>query len=329
MTGFKEPINDVAQLAHVEYLTPKPDETLLFFKELLALEETERDGQSVYLRAYEDFYHHTLKVTESNEAGMGHCAWRASSPQALERRVQAIEASGLGKGWSDGDLGHGPAYQFETPDGHSMELLWEVDYYVAPEKTKLLSRPQKRPRRGVPVRRLDHVNLMAADPVSSSNFMVEQLGFRKRELIVDDESGATIGTWLAVTNLVHDIAIMPDPTGTQGRFHHACYWYGIPQHIYDVAELLKDADIQIEAGPGKHGITQAMFMYVFEPGGNRVELFSDSGYLIFDPTWKPVEWKMSEVPGAGDVWVGAALPWSFWNYATPAVEMPEPVTAEG
>ncbi len=30
----------MAQLAHVEILTPKPNETLWFFKELLALEET-------------------------------------------------------------------------------------------------------------------------------------------------------------------------------------------------------------------------------------------------------------------------------------------------
>ena len=128
MAEHREPIHDVAQLAHVEILTPKPEETLWFFKDLLALEETEREGQSVYLRAYEDFYHHTLKVTESDKAGMGHCAWRADSPQALERRVQALEASGAGKGWIDGDKGHGPAYRFETPDGHRMEILWAVSY---------------------------------------------------------------------------------------------------------------------------------------------------------------------------------------------------------
>lgn len=331
MADNKEPIFDVAQLAHVEILTPKPDETLFFFEEFLALEETEPEGQSVYLRAYKDFYHSTLKVTESGEAGMGHCAWRASSPQGFERRVQALKASGQGRGWIDGDKGHGPAYQFETPDGHGMELVWEVDYYGHPEgqKCSLLNRPRKRPRHGVPVRRLAHVNLMAADPGASSDFMVEQLGFRLREYIVDDESGATLGTWISVTNLAHDIAFVFDPTGIRGRLHHVCYWYGIPQHVYDIVELFKDADIQIEAGPGKHGISQAMFLYVYEPGGNRVELFSDSGYLIFDPTWKPVEWKMSEVPGSGDVWVGHAFPWSWWNQGTPLVEVQEPASVEG
>lgn len=101
MTDHKEPIFDVAQLAHVEILTPKLNDTLWFFKELLGLEETERSGKSVYLRAYEDYYHHSLKVTEADQPGLGHVAWRTTSPQALERRVQAIEAVGLGRGWID------------------------------------------------------------------------------------------------------------------------------------------------------------------------------------------------------------------------------------
>src|SRR6185436_12502618 len=159
----KEPMFEVAQLAHVELLTPKPNETVHFFKELLGLQETERAGQSIYLRAYEDFYHHTLKVTEAAKPGLGHVAWRTTSPQALERRVAAIEASGLGLGWSEGELGHGPAYRFTTPAGHPMELLWEVAYYQAPaeKRSPLLNRPQKRPLCGVLVRRLDHLNLMA------------------------------------------------------------------------------------------------------------------------------------------------------------------------
>jgi hypothetical protein len=90
---------------------------------------------------------------------------RTASPQALERRVAAIETSGLGVGWSAGDCGHGQAYRFTTPAGHPMELLWDVQYYEAPveQQSPLRNRPQKRPLRGVPVRRLDHINLMAAD----------------------------------------------------------------------------------------------------------------------------------------------------------------------
>lgn len=327
---FEEQIFDLAHLGHVELLTPKPEETLWFFKDLLALQETERQGQSVYLRAHEDFHHHTLKITESTDAGLGHVAWRARSPQALERRVQAVEATGLGKGWIDGDLGHGPAYQFEDPDGHSMELYFDTDYFLCPEdlKTPLKNRPQKKPQQGVPVRRLDHINLMSSDPAACSDFFKGQLGFMSREYIVDDESGALLADWMSVTNLVHDIAYVPDPTGTRGRLHHLCYWYGVPQHVYDLAELLREADIFIEAGPGKHGITQAMCMYVYEPGGNRIELFSDAGYLIFDPTWEPVEWKFSEVAGVGDMWIGQEFPWSWWNQGTPRADIQDPTLAQ-
>ena len=89
MTDTKEPMFEVAQLAHVELLTPKPDDTLRFFKDLLAMEETTREGQSVYLRAYEDFYHHTLKVTESPKAGMGACGLAHNLASSLGAACQS------------------------------------------------------------------------------------------------------------------------------------------------------------------------------------------------------------------------------------------------
>jgi catechol 2,3-dioxygenase len=320
MSTDREPNFDVAQLAHTELLTPDPEGTLWFFKELLGMQETVREGQSVYLRAYEEFYHHSLKVTEAPEPGLGHVAWRSSSRQALDRRVASIESSGLGRGWSDGDLGHGPAYQFSTPDGHSMEILWEVDYWQAPEelRTPLINRPQKRPLTGVPVRRLDHVNLMASDVTTTRDFMTEHLGFRVRENIMSDDD-TELGAWLSVSVLAHEMAIMRDATGNRGRFHHLCYWYGIPQHNSDAAEVLIENGIKIEAGPGKHGITQALFMYVFEPGGNRVELFGDAGYMIFDPEWKTVTWRESQLE-TGIVFYGSPLPEEFFLYGTPVVE---------
>jgi catechol 2,3-dioxygenase len=320
MTEMKEPLFEVAQLAHVELLTPKPDETLWFFKELLGLEESDREGQSVYLRAYEDFYHHTLKVTESPQAGMGHVAWRTTSPQALERRAKAIEATGLGKGWSDGDQGHGRAYQFTDPDGHNMEILWDVDYYQAPpeKQTELLNRPQKRPLRGIPVRRLDHVNLLTSSVTPNRDFLMEQLGFRLREQVVLNDN-TEIAAWLSVSSLVHEIAYLGDRSGAKGRLHHICYWYGYPQHLSDLADILVENGIQIEAGPGKHGISQAYFMYVFEPGGNRIELFGDAGYLIFDPAWKPVTWREQNLE-KGIIWFGSPLPAEYFLYGTPIVE---------
>ena len=323
MAEVREPKFDLAQLAHVEIFTPKVEETLWFFKELLGLEETERNGESVYLRAYEDFYHHSLKVTWGQKPGLGHVAWRATSPKALDRVAEALERGGQGQGWTDGDRGHGRAYRFTTPDGHLMEVLWDVDYYLAPEaqKTRLLNRPQKRPLRGVPVRRIDHVNLLASDVTPNKEFMVDRLGFRLREHIILN-NGVEAGSWLSVSPLVHEVAFMRDGRGAQGRLHHICYWYGYPQHLADIADVFNECGITIEAGPGKHGISQAAFIYVFEPGGNRVELFGDAGYLIFDPAWKPIKWLEKDLD-KGIIWHGGALPAEFFMYGTPPVPADE------
>ncbi len=143
------------------------------------MEETERTARSDYLRGYEEQYHHSLKITAASQAGLGHVAWRARTPQALQRRVAAIEASGLGREWSKGDLGHGCAYRFETPEGHPMELFWEVDYFTATtgKETRLRNRPQRRPGTGVPVRPIDHVNLLVANRGAVRDFLIDTLAF--------------------------------------------------------------------------------------------------------------------------------------------------------
>ncbi len=91
----------------------------------------------------------------------------------------------------------------------------------------------------------------------------------------------------------------------------------------DTADIFVENGIQIEAGPGKHGVSQAYFMYVMEPGGNRVELFGDSGYLIFDPDWKPITWRENELDEA-IIWYGSPLPNEYFLYGTPdrAVKVP-------
>lgn len=314
---MNEPIFDIAHLAHLEIYSPKLEESVAFFRDMLGMDVAHREGKSVYMRAYEDHYHNTLIITENDEAGLGHMALRTRTPQALERRVEAIEKMGYGLGWIDGDVGHGPAYQFQSPDGHKMEILWEVDYFKASEdqKTALLNRPQKRPGRGVPVRRLDHVNLLAQETNINVEFLEEALGFNVRERILDEDD-KDVAAWLSVTNLAHDIAIMGDGLGEKGRLHHICYWYGYPQNLSDVSDLLIDNGYEIEVSPIKHGVSQASCMYVFEPGGNRVELFGDSGYLIFDPDWETVEWKGEDTEKA-ILWHGSSLPEEFFIYGTP------------
>jgi len=105
---------DVAHISHVELLTPKAPESLEFFTNVMGMEIEATEGGSVYLRGWGDYQRWTLKLTESNTSGMGEMSLRAWDDEALQRRVALIEASGLGEGWIDGDVGHGPAYRVES-----------------------------------------------------------------------------------------------------------------------------------------------------------------------------------------------------------------------
>ena len=317
---------DVAQLAHVELLSPDPAATEAFFTRFLGMQVSAREGQSSYLRAYEESYHHSLKITEAPEPGVGHVAWRASSPEGLARRVDALEAAGAGLGWVT-DHGHGDAYRFALPSEQTMELLWDVDYFDVPadERSGLLNRPQRRPAQGVPVRRIDHVAITAPDVSADRVFFERELGFKTREYIVSDDEAVTIGSWMSVSQLVHEIAIVADPLALPGRFHHVCYWYGIPQHCADAAELMREHGITIECGPGKHGLAQGIYLYAIEPGGHRVELYGDCGYLIQDPAWQPLKWKASQLDWGKTVY--GTVTDSFFAYATPPSGTPLPVAS--
>ncbi|MFN3335878.1 MAG: VOC family protein [Thermomicrobium sp.] len=49
-------IFDVAQLAHVELLTPHLERSLWFFRDLLGMEEVARKDGAVHLRAFDGRY---------------------------------------------------------------------------------------------------------------------------------------------------------------------------------------------------------------------------------------------------------------------------------
>jgi catechol 2,3-dioxygenase len=81
-----EPIMDVAHLGHLGLLTPKPEERLRFFVDVMGMTESGRRGDLVYLRAWDDYETFSLQLTASQTSGLGHAAFRARSSQALQRQ---------------------------------------------------------------------------------------------------------------------------------------------------------------------------------------------------------------------------------------------------
>jgi catechol 2,3-dioxygenase len=258
-----------------------------------------------------------LKLTESPLPGLGHVAYRAASPAALERRVAAIEATGLGEGWSEGDHGHGRTYRFRDPDGHAMEIFYEQDRYVPPEalRPRLKNVPQRFTGRGCAAKRIDHVNVLAADVTANREFAQDVLGARLYEQVVLDD-GAESGAWMSFTIAAHELIYVADHAGARGRLHHLAWFVDTRDELLRAADVMLDADVPIEAAPSKHAVAQGMFLYVYEPGGNRVEITTGT-HFIYDPAHEPTVWSEAE-RARGQAW-GVKTIETFHTYGTPDV----------
>src|SRR5215471_1214348 len=288
----------LSQLAHVEILSPRPAETVAFLEQQLGLEISERAGQSVYLRGWGEFFHHSLKVTESAQAGLGHVGWRADSAEDLSDLAQALAGTGQGVGWMDGDQGHGPAYCFHSPDGHFNEVFWEVELWQAPPELQstLPDRPQKYTGRGAALRWLHHVNLNTSDVPGCTAFFHQHLCFSHRAYVVLDGTETQIVSFLSVGALDHDLAFTMDPTGAHGGLNHIAFAVDTREDLMRAADILRDYGHEsLEFGPGRHGVAGLFYLYAREPGGNRIEVNTPEA-LIFAPDWKPVRWLASQSP---------------------------------
>jgi len=297
---------EIAKLGHVALVSADIDKSLRFFKEIIGLEETTEVDGVHYLRAWGDFEHHTMSITAGPESRIDHIAWKAKRPEDVENfatllRDAGVEVESVKAGT---ETGQGDAIRFQLPSQHIFEIYFEMEKPVPDlhRRSVLKNQTYKAWAKGISPRRIDHVNIATnMDCEIITDFLAEKLGFKMREYLVDPDDKQISG-WMSVTNLVHDLAIMSIPTAeTSHQLHHLSYWLDNAQDVLRAADILREHSIDF-VGPGKHGISQAMYIYVQDPGsGVRLEIFSN-GYLIFEPDWEPVKWTFEEMAVGFTYW---------------------------
>lgn len=299
----------IAKLGHVSLVTPDLDQSTWFFRDVVGLEETERDRDMVFLRGWGEFEHHTLKLVKGPEAKLDHVGWRTARPEDVEEFESRLSRSGVEvtKQPAGEERGHGESIHFRVAGtGHPFEIYYDVEKPLAPEerRSRLKNQPSRAFDHGVSPRRVDHVNLWTDNPAPSAQWLEDVLGFKTRECVkVGPNDGMLLGSWMSVTTLVHDLAMMADPGRQPNRFHHIAYFLDNWQDVLRGMDILGEHGVEIDLGPGRHGISQAFFCYVKDPGsGHRLELFS-GGYHIFDPDWEPVVWREQDMK-EGLIWWG-------------------------
>src|SRR5699024_2472263 len=125
----------------------------------------------------------------------------------------------------------------------------------------------------------EHFYQVTPDVSKSVDYM-EKLAFRVPEDIQDD-AGPVYAASMRRKPIVHDTAM----TGGDGpRMHHvACATH--EKHnilaICDKRGALRLSDT-IERGPARHGVSNAFYLYLRDPDGHRIEVYTQD-YYTGDP----------------------------------------------
>jgi 3,4-dihydroxyphenylacetate 2,3-dioxygenase len=294
------PLFDIRRAGHVEFRVTDLARARVFYVDLLGFVEQGRDSDRLYLRGYEETEHHSLVLRRADAPGVGHIAFRVASGEDLERIEHLHRQSDLPVRWvEEVEAGQGRALRVQDPSGLPVEFYSEMA-----RAERLLQRFDL--YRGAFVMRLDHFNCQVPDVASAARWYQQELGFGCSEYTeTADEPARLWAIWLHRKQNVHDIALM---NGIGPRLHHAGFWVADTLSVIRACDILAAAGMteRIERGPGRHGLSNALFLYLRDPDGNRIELYTGD-YLIADPDWPPIRWSINDPRRA-----------TFWGHAPPA-----------
>ncbi len=307
----------INRLSHVELAVTDLDAAREFYCEVLGLHIHAESPDALWLRAPDEFDVWSLKLTRDDRSGMLAFGFRVDHEDSLITLAELHESLGLPHRWLEpgSEPGRGRMLRVRTPGGHVADFEHTVDEVSlrSADGPRLPMRDTHR-RHGIAPTRLDHVNLRTGNLPAALRYWQGELSFSASEIQIDAD-GHTQRAWLRRASGSHDMAIGRD---TITGCHHVAYAMRDAAALMSAPDLLCDAGYPvIEYGPGRHGITDAMFLYIRDPDGNRIELYA--GDYVRDLDRPPLVWTLEEYESRGLLWWGQQPPSSFLH-ARPVIE---------
>jgi 3,4-dihydroxyphenylacetate 2,3-dioxygenase len=294
---------DIRRAAFIELQVADLAASEHFYAELLGMIVSARTEDAVYLRGWEERQHHSLILRRAPVATVSRLGFRVRSDRDLDLLAEHFAAQPQRWIEAGSDPGMGRSLRVWDPGGYPLEFYFAMDQFETRHQRFDL-------HRGAPLLRFDHLNLHSPQVEDAFAFWLS-LGFRCSEYIsTDDRSNERItGAWLLRKPTVHDIALT---AGTGPRLHHFAYWIAEPAGVLRACDQLAGgyrSDV-IERGPGRHGVSNAFFVYLRDPDGHRIELYS-CDYYTGDPDHRPLHWSVSD-PRCRSFW-GTRAPDSWYE----------------
>ncbi|MBA8991151.1 catechol 2,3-dioxygenase [Curtobacterium pusillum] len=305
----------ITRASHVSLFVTDLAASRDFYRDVIGLVVTEETDDTVYFRGLEEAAHHSLTLRRTDGAPLAdRVGFRVETDEDIDRAEHWFRANDVRH--RRVDVAHqGPTIQFTDGVGTHMEITSSME--VVERKMQRFDEF----RAGAP-QRLDHFQVVTHDVQAATDWW-SQLGMRMSEYTAKDGTEELWGSWMEVKGNTHDLVFT---NGRGPRLHH--FAYTVP----DAVKLIDAADVagalgfgeEIDRGPGRHGISNALFLYLRDPDQHRIELFT-THYQFMDLETPPIRWDVSD-PRRAQLWgMPASARWFFEASPFPEEPVNEPL----
>ncbi|QDZ00410.1 3,4-dihydroxyphenylacetate 2,3-dioxygenase [Nitratireductor mangrovi] len=291
---------NIVRLAYVELFVTDLIKSRTFYVDVLGLQVTHEEADRITLRAMEERGHHCIVLCEAEQPSASVLGFRLYDDPDLDKAHDWFQAQGLQVEWVERSW-QGRTLRTRDPQGIPIEFYVRMDHLEPIHQKYALYR-------GVRPLRIDHFNCFSPN-VDEAVAFYNSIGFRVTEYTEDEETKRLWAAWMHRKGGVHDMAFT---NGVGPRLHHTAFWVPNPLAIIDLLDLMSTTGwlSNIERGPGRHGISNAFFLYIRDPDGHRIEIYC-SDYLTVDPDLPPIKWDLKD-PQRQTLW-GAPAPRSWFE----------------
>ncbi|WP_313684513.1 3,4-dihydroxyphenylacetate 2,3-dioxygenase [Pantoea sp.] len=305
-----EPPFNVTRASHVVLNVRDLEVSKQFYTDLIGLVVSDEDDSSVYLRGLEERGHHSLVLKKSPDVHCARIGMRVRSDDDINKAQEYFASQGR-----ETTVVELPYQGLTLHVTDNVGVPLEFCASMAPCERML---KQYQHYRGASAQRLDHYQLQTSDVRQAWSFY-QPLGFRVSEYTWSqvEQDQHLWGVWLQRKGNPHDIVFTQGPGP---RLHH--FAYTLP----DTNDMIRACDVagalgyapQLERGPGRHGISGALFVYFRDPDGHRIELFNTHyQHIDIEPA---LGWNLAD-PKRADQW-GLPAQNKWFTEATPFAHVP-------
>ncbi|WP_114970601.1 VOC family protein [Rhodoferax ferrireducens] len=233
------------------------DASVGFYRDLVGLQlESQQGSDTAFLRCSED--HHNLVLYRSSAPGIKRMAFELESASDLEQAANYVDQMGWARHEVAADeasqLRQGRTFRFCIPES---TLTFEFYAQMGRGNGDYVPSVSK-------IERLGHVVIRCAQRDAVLRTLTEKLNFR-----VSDHFGDQVSFLRCFPNPLHHTFGVS--RGDVDGLHHVNFMVTDVDDVGRAMNRMRKAGVEVVYGPGRHDISNSIFIYFLDPDGLTVE----------------------------------------------------------